>query len=51
MILSSGGWIEKRSIRNDPNYMLPTFELADGERIIGVRSYDIGWGFSSHKNF
>ena len=51
VILSTGGWIEVRSIRNDPNYRLAIIELSDGERIIGVRSYDIKWGFSSNKNF
>jgi len=48
VIFTTGNLIE--NYRNDPGCELVAFELAAGERIIGIRSHDDGWGCAWHKN-
>ena len=50
VVFTTGYYIEKDSERNDPNSELVTFELAAGERIIGIRSHDSGRGYADHYN-
>ena len=48
VVFTTGNYIESDYYRNDPNYELVTFELAAGERIIGIRSHDTGSGRANH---
>ena len=47
---TTGNNIEKDSLRNSTNFELVLFELAAGERIIGIRSHDYGNGDAYHFN-
>jgi hypothetical protein len=40
------GMIERDDFRNNPDYQVVSFELKNGERIIGIRSHDTGAGFA-----
>ena len=50
VVFTTGSNIEKDYWRNDPRFELVTFELAAGERIIGIRSHDYGNGWAYHYN-
>ena len=50
VVFTTGRNIENNSYRNHTNYELVTFELAAGERIIGIRSHDCGNGYAYHLN-
>ena len=51
VIFTTGFLIENNNIRDNTNEnQLVKFELYEGERIIGIRSYDNGSGFSTHRN-
>ena len=46
VIFTTGNYIEKNEHRNDNWGILQSFELYDGERIIGVKSHNYDLGFS-----
>ena len=48
VVFTTGRCIENPGFRNSTNYELVTFELAAGERIIGIRSHDCGNGEAAH---
>ena len=51
VIFTTGKYIEDPNFRNNTNWgELVTFELAAGERIIGIRSHDYGDGWARHYN-
>ena len=50
VVFTTGNNIELDHYRNNPGYQLVTFELAAGERIIGIRSHDYGNGWATHLN-
>ena len=50
VIFTTGNCIEREDYRNDPSWELVAFELAAGERIIGIRSHDCGNGWAFHYN-
>ena len=47
---STGSSIDDEYFRDNPNWEPVTFELAVGERIIGIRSHDSGDGYANHLN-
>ena len=51
VVFTTGNYIEDPDWRNNTTiYELVTFELAAGERIIGIRSHDYGNGRAYHYN-
>ena len=50
VVFTTGYYIERDHYRNHPDLQLVTFELAAGERIIGIRSHDTGSGEAYHYN-
>ena len=50
VVFTTGYLIEQDKYRNGTNSELVTFELAAGERIIGIRSHDEGDGEAWHYN-
>ena len=50
VVFTTGNYIERDDCRNHTDYELVTFELAAGERIIGIRSHDDGEGRANHYN-
>ena len=50
VVFTTGKWIESDYLRNHTNYELVTFDLAAGERIIGIRSHDDQSGWAYHYN-
>jgi len=51
VIFTTGNYIENNDYRNDTDWgQLVSFELAAGERIIGIRSHDCGNGWARHFN-
>ncbi len=50
VIFTTGNYIENNTYRTRTANQLVSFELAAGERIIGIRSHDCGNGLAYHFN-
>jgi hypothetical protein len=50
VIFTTGNYIENNNFRTSTDAQLVAFELAAGERIIGIRSHDCGNGGAFHFN-
>ena len=46
MSFTTYGMIERDEYRYNPEYQIVTFELKNGERIIGIRSHDTDGGLA-----